>query len=170
VAQFSTSFIHGGRPKAGVELTRNKVRGAKVLARGDLGLKFFYWSASLSECRPSGTRAVVDRSEALRRAGQRHKPGRRSPRRVASDRGRRFPAARRGRTRARRRSSSATGAASCGAGRKRLESSRTEARRRRGRGREGDEFDEAGRDFRRRRIGVVWNGSQPALPACGRCL
>jgi hypothetical protein len=24
VAQFSTSFIHGGRPKAGAELTRNK--------------------------------------------------------------------------------------------------------------------------------------------------
>jgi hypothetical protein len=29
VAQFSTSFIHGDRPKAGVELTRNRERGVR---------------------------------------------------------------------------------------------------------------------------------------------
>jgi len=32
VAQFSTSFTHGGRPKAGAELIRNKLTGAKALA------------------------------------------------------------------------------------------------------------------------------------------
>src|ERR1700732_4412670 len=35
------SFNQGGRPKAGAELTRNQVRGAKVLARGDLMCNFF---------------------------------------------------------------------------------------------------------------------------------
>jgi hypothetical protein len=31
VAQFSTSFIHGGPPKAGVELTRNKKQTVIIL-------------------------------------------------------------------------------------------------------------------------------------------